>query len=97
MIQQEIYLLHNLAHPRIISLLDYFCINDNNDICIVMEFASNGSLSKMIADRSNQMEFLPEHVSFPGIQSDFLHSHPSLSRDFLYFGFFLTENKKILN
>ncbi|XP_055324406.1 uncharacterized protein LOC129578992 [Sitodiplosis mosellana] len=59
MIQQEIYLLQNLAHPRIIGLYEYFCSNtDNKCIYIVMEYASNGSLSKMIND---QQTFLDEN------------------------------------
>lgn len=63
MIQQEIYLLQHLAHPRIISLYEYFCSKDNSVVYIVMEYASFGSLSKMIAHRHTKMDFLPEHVS----------------------------------
>lgn len=61
MIQQEIYLLQNLAHPRIIGLYEYFC-SDADDKCIyiVMEYASNGSLSKMINDQRN---YFGENVS----------------------------------
>lgn len=62
MIQQEIYLLQHLAHPRIISLMEYFCLSNNDDICIVMEYASYGPLSKMIAERNVQKDFLPEYV-----------------------------------
>lgn len=61
MIQQEIYLLQNLAHPRIIGLYEYFCTdNDHTCIYIVMEFASRGSLSRLI---NNQQTFFDEHVS----------------------------------
>lgn len=62
MIQREIYLLQHLAHPRIIRLYEYFCSNENNAVYIVMEYAAIGSLSKMIAHRHTQMDFLPEHV-----------------------------------
>lgn len=63
MIQREIYLLQNLQHPRIISLYGYFCTDDSRIIYIVMEYASFGSLSNMIARRHAQMDFLPEFVS----------------------------------
>lgn len=62
MIQQEIFLLHNLIHPRIISLLGYFWSNDNREIFIVMEYASFGSLSMMIGHRRAQMSFFEESV-----------------------------------
>lgn len=63
MIQQEIYLLQNLIHPRIIHLYDYFYSNDNAFVHIVMELAAFGPLSKMIADRRSRMEFFQELVS----------------------------------
>lgn len=63
MIQQEIYLLQHLIHPRIIQLYDYFYSNDNAFVYIVMELAAFGPLSKMIAHRRTQMEFFQEVVS----------------------------------
>lgn len=61
MIKQEIYLLQNLAHPRIIGLYEYFCSDNNNEcIYIVMEYASRGSLSKML---NEQQTFFDESVS----------------------------------
>lgn len=61
MIQQEIYLLQNLAHPRIIGLYEYFCTdNECKNIYIVMEYASHGSLSTLI---NNQLNFFDENVS----------------------------------
>lgn len=63
MIQQEIYLLQNLIHPRIVHLYDYFYSNDNAFVYIVMELAAFGPLSKMIAHRRTQMDFFQEAVS----------------------------------
>lgn len=63
MIQQEIYLLQNLTHPRIIHLYDYFYSNDNAFVYIVMELAAFGSLSNEIAYRRTQMQFYDEVVS----------------------------------
>lgn len=62
MIQQEIYLLQNLMHPRIIHLYDYFYSNDNAYVYIVMELAAFGSLSTAIAYRRTQMSFFHEIV-----------------------------------
>lgn len=65
MIQREIYLLQNLAHPRIISLLGYFCSETGYDyIYIVMEYASLGSLSKIIAEQNAKHQFFDEQVSY---------------------------------
>lgn len=63
MIQQEIYLLQHLIHPRIIHLYDYFYSNDNAFVFIVMELAAFGPLSKMIAHRRTQLDFFQEVVS----------------------------------
>lgn len=63
LIQQEIYLLQNLIHPRIIHLYDYFYSNDNAFVYIVMELAAFGPLSKMITHRRARLEFFHEMVS----------------------------------
>lgn len=62
MIQQEIYLLKNLVHPRIISLYAYFYSNDGKYIHIVMEYAEHGSLSKLIADKTLKNQRFNENV-----------------------------------
>lgn len=64
LIQQEIYLLQNLTHPRIIKFHGYFYTQDiDKYINIVMEYASFGPLSKLIAERFSQRLFLEENVS----------------------------------
>lgn len=63
LIQQEIYLLENLAHPRIINLHTYFYSNDGKYIHLVMEYARNGSLSKMIATQAATNKHFSEKVS----------------------------------
>lgn len=50
-IQQEIYLLQNLDHPRIISLYSFFYSDDKKFIHIVMEYATLGPLSKLLAQK----------------------------------------------
>ncbi|XP_031620172.1 serine/threonine-protein kinase nekl-2-like [Contarinia nasturtii] len=61
MIQREIYLLQNLAHPRIISMYGYFCSEtDDEYVYIVMEYAAFGSLSKIIAENCAQHLFFDE-------------------------------------
>lgn len=62
-IQQEIYLLQNLIHPRIIKLYSYFYSNDCDYIFIIMEYASYGSLAKLIAQQIKEDRFLNEKVS----------------------------------
>lgn len=63
LIRQEIYLLQNLIHPRIIRLYSYFYSNDGDYIHIIMEYASHGSLAKLIASQLKKDEFLHESVS----------------------------------
>lgn len=63
LIQQEIYLLENLAHPRIISLHSYFYSNDGKYIHLVMEYARNGSLCKLIAAQAADNKRFTEKVS----------------------------------
>lgn len=63
MIQQEIYLLQNLMHPRVISFYGYFYTSDNKYIHIVMEYATHGALSKLIAERLTEKKPLDESVS----------------------------------
>lgn len=63
MIQQEIYLLQNLMHPRIIGLHDYFYSKDCKYIHIVMEHANHGPLSKLITDKYDGKSYFDEFVS----------------------------------
>lgn len=63
LIRQEIYLLQNLIHPRIIRLYSYFYSNDGDYINIIMEYASHGSLTKLIASQLKKDAFLHESVS----------------------------------
>lgn len=64
MILQEIYLLQNLTHPRIIKLYEYFYTeHEDKSIHIVMEHAEFGPLSRLIAERNAQRKFFDENVS----------------------------------
>lgn len=62
MIKKEIYLLQNLNHPRIIRFLTHFTLPSDNNFYIVMEYASNGSLSKSLVARRARVQFLSENV-----------------------------------
>lgn len=60
-VQQEIYLLQNLKHPRVIKFLQHFYTT--NHAYIVMEYASNGPLSKYLQEKRERKSFLNENVS----------------------------------
>lgn len=75
LIQQEIYLLQNLSHPRIISLYNYFFSNDGKYIHIVMEYARNGPLSKLIATKLSNDEAFEENVRKKSGHHLFVSSH----------------------
>lgn len=62
LIQQEIYLLQHLNHPRIIQLFNYYFSNDGKYIHIVMEYARNGPLSKLIAAKLADNQWFKEKV-----------------------------------
>lgn len=62
MIQKEIFLLVNLQHPRIIQLHSHFTILNDNHVYIVMEYATEGALSKYLAERRNKVRFLSQKV-----------------------------------
>lgn len=74
LIQQEIYLLQNLIHPRIIRFYSSFLSNDCDYIHIIMEYAPHGSLAQLIAKQLEADQFLDENVrKFPQI---LCHNHP---------------------
>lgn len=62
LIQQEIYLLQHLNHPRVIQLFNYYFSNDGKYIHIVMEYARNGPLSKAIATKLADSQRFKEKV-----------------------------------
>lgn len=62
-VQQEIYLLQNLNHPRIIKFHQQFCTT--NHVCIVMEHADGGPLSKFLVERREQSSYIDQYVSCP--------------------------------
>lgn len=45
-IKKEISIMYKLNHPNIIKLFSHF--EDDKDICLIMEYASNGDLSSII-------------------------------------------------
>lgn len=60
-VENEIYLLRNLKHPRIIKFLDAFYAD--NCVHIVMEYAANGPLSKFLSQKLRQKQYMDESVS----------------------------------
>lgn len=61
-VEQEIYLLQNLKHPRIIKFLD--CFHTTNHVNIVMELATEGPLSTYLAARRLKRAQLDQYVSY---------------------------------
>lgn len=60
-VQQEIYLLQNLKHPRIIKFLQQFYTT--NHVCIVMEHADGGPLSKFLQQKQMEKSYIDQYVS----------------------------------
>ena len=58
--EQEVTLLKVLVAPAIIRYYDSFLENDS--ICIVMEYASGGSLYDKITDYKTRGEFIEEKM-----------------------------------
>lgn len=93
MIQQEIYLLKNLVHPRIISLYAYFYSNDGKYIHIVMEYAEHGSLSKLIGDKILKNQRFNENVRIHLIHTISIYFNRQFSLNF--HSFFIQEIKNL--
>lgn len=97
LIQQEIYLLQHLIHPRIIRLFDYYYSNDGNYIHIIMEYATRGSLAKFIANKINDNQFLNERVRIMNHLTIFFLFLSQSLKMFVFFSFlFLLGNKIVI-
>eukprot|EP01060_Flectonema_neradi_P011126 TRINITY_DN1818_c0_g1_i1.p1 TRINITY_DN1818_c0_g1~~TRINITY_DN1818_c0_g1_i1.p1 ORF type:complete len:383 (+),score=89.91 TRINITY_DN1818_c0_g1_i1:103-1251(+) len=57
----EVSILSNLQHETIIQYLDYF-IDDEGFLCMVLEYASGGDLSHVIADHQRSKTQIPDDV-----------------------------------
>lgn len=62
MVNQEIYLLKNLQHPRIIRLINSFLIENGNYICLQMEYAKYGTLKQLIARHKSNKRYFKQSV-----------------------------------
>lgn len=64
-IMQEIYLLKNLNHPRIIKMCEYFIGKEGDHLCvsIVMEYANKGPLSTLILNQKSTGLLFDEKVA----------------------------------
>lgn len=56
MIANEIYILSNLNHPRIVRLFTSFQMAKDNHFCITMEYAVNGSLKQFLEQRHKERD-----------------------------------------
>lgn len=63
-VKEEIYLLKNLKHPRIITMYSHFSIVGDNHMYIVMEYAEQGALAALLAGKRMTKSYLNEYVSF---------------------------------
>lgn len=68
-ILQEIYLLKNLKHPRIVKMLEYFTesFEGKEYISIIMEYAENGSLASLLSTQKLCKDILREEVKQIGL------------------------------
>lgn len=77
LVQQEIYLLENLNHPRIIKFLQQF--HTTNHVCIVMEYAEGGPLSAFLQQKQAEKSRIDQYVSEPFQHHDIFFQYFFLS------------------
>jgi len=83
---KECRLLASLQHPRIVDFQAAFLSNNNNDLCIVMEFCENGDLSQRIDKCKKDNMLIPEETIWANMVQmaeglAFLHSQRIAHRD----------------
>ena len=93
----EIRLLASLSHPNIIGYKETFCDIHTGDLCIIMEYADGGDLSKRISyNKSHHLRFMENMIWKWLIQIlngvVFLHSNNIMHRDLKSANIFLKTN-----
>lgn len=54
---KEVHAMHKLRHDRLVKLIGFCINNENNQVQIVMEKMSKGSLKDLLKDQGKKIEF----------------------------------------
>uniref|UniRef100_A0AC35TZZ8 Protein kinase domain-containing protein n=1 Tax=Rhabditophanes sp. KR3021 TaxID=114890 RepID=A0AC35TZZ8_9BILA len=96
-IMGEVKLLSSLNHPNIIGYIDYFIYDSS--VCIVMQYAEGGTLSKFIQDQGERL--IDENVALDYFTQitmavDYLHNKNILHRDLKTQNILMNKRKSVI-
>ncbi|CAD8199171.1 unnamed protein product [Paramecium pentaurelia] len=95
---KEAQLLRKLKHPNIITYYMSFIEQDN--LCIIMEYAEGGDLQKLLKDYKEKRKFMQEETIWEMSKElssalQHLHENNIIHRDIKTLNVFLTKDKRV--
>lgn len=94
----EISVFKSIHHPNLIQYIESFIHKDK--LCIIMEYADGGDLSKVVQKHKDSKEYIKENIIwgyfiqlFQGLK--YIHSKKIIHRDIKCQNIFLTKDNKV--
>ena len=93
----EIRILASISHPNVIQFKEAFINEEDNTLCIIMEYAGGGDLYQKIADCKKRKIFIPEKIIWSyliqmAMGLSILHNKNIVHRDLKCANMFISED-----